>query len=456
MKEGSYARKAANDFWTKARWGWTVADCQNLYRELWHGIEKDFRKFGGCYYIDELLNGGYREITLVEYYVITWMGQGYNFIEPDPQVFVHRDSGKNLYWQEAGRVTIVDNRLLQAARLLRDRYGKLRAPSAAREQTIPIQDGSNQKSGNISFEVRPQAITTRQNAPQTNPPDCSGPAPSGEQAQPTVAEARTQADQILADARAQAEQITRSAQDWADQKKREADQILSAAAQKQQEMDQVRARLESEQAGLMDRVQRQIERERQAWDQVAAQQMRDDEQTARALDAARSEVRDTANDIKRTWRAELDDSIHQMRALQENLETRLRDWQNSLYNHQFQQLAICYTQLYRIIRRQESLYAAHMSEDQEEIKTSLSIFRRRFEKALQSLNLMIYLPEPGREYDDVMQMPDDPDLEDPYGMVVAECVVPGVLYRPGGATDPEDCEPICRAEVRLIPTHKGE
>ena len=169
----------------------------------------------------------------------------------------------------------------------------------------------------------------------------------------------------------------------------------------------------------------------------------------------------TTNDLKVTSRNKLEVTVEEMKRMQTELDMKLRNWQVALYPREFRAIADCYVQLYRILTQDQLLtreivareadgpqeYHPETIETLKQLNLSLTTFLKKFEKAMNKLGLYVFVPEVGEPYDDVLHIPFDSTVEDPDGMVVSRCEVPGVMRQTSG--DLEEGEPVIRATVRL-------
>lgn len=173
-----------------------------------------------------------------------------------------------------------------------------------------------------------------------------------------------------------------------------------------------------------------------------------------------AEMCDATNALQVKWVHALDDALAQMTAIKAEFYAHLHNWQVSLFPSEIKPLAERYLELYRIINvdklvreailLQKETYADSIqtgnsdgsesaTESREEslstvitglqkLNKTLTTFLRRFEVALNGLDLYVFYPNVGDEFDDMWHIPDDEE-EEYYGKRIKECVVPGIAKK---------------------------
>ena len=203
-----------------------------------------------------------------------------------------------------------------------------------------------------------------------------------------------------------------------------------------------------------------------------------------------SEMCDSTNAFQAEWVRALDDTLERINTIKAEFYSHLHDWQVSLYPSEIRPLAERYLELYRIINvdkllREEVVFrnnAEQLPRTQSEMKSdlgntpdestaqenaisdvenrvpldstisglqrlnkTLSTFLRRFEASLNGLDLYVYYPKAGDEFDEVWHVPEDEDIEY-FGRVITECLVPGIAKK---ANDDQGDDVLIRAVVRV-------
>ncbi|MDD6032948.1 MAG: hypothetical protein PUC47_05605 [Oscillospiraceae bacterium] len=457
MSNYSHALDAHSRFWKDPNRR-NPGCCRNFYRKLWQGILQDYEEFGRCEYIERLLSRSIVSITRVEFSILTGMAKEEPFLDPDsldriPHI-IYRDGWgqRDVFWEEGSLVQAVKETDLQNAGIIRTR---LRAQAAIRDSRIDIPIGGDTPSAQVPPVQKKEELQTQQMIRQAEA-----------QAQQLLTEARQEAERIRAEAEAERARLNADHAALLAEARQEADRIRSEAEAERVQLNADRAALLAQadsQARQQARnlitqhladYQRQM---RLQWDRDTAEAEQQDTRATQEIDSARKEMCGTVNDLKVSWRTDLEKAIEEMRGLQTQLETRLRDWQRALYPREFEPLADCYVQLYRIVN-QDRLLADALTAEQgggsnyqllEQLSRSLSVFLRKFAKAMGRLGLQVYVPAVGEPYDDVLQAPDGDEPDDAFDRTVAECLVPGVVYQLEGKQ--EEGDPIIRAVVRLAP-----
>lgn len=269
-----------------------------------------------------------------------------------------------------------------------------------------------------------------------------------EDAMQIIGEANSEAARILSEARVEAERISESAQ-------LSADAIISDANKKAAEKAQESA----------DRL---IERYLTLEQKRFKKELNDDlsRHTAELLDNSKraatthTEMCDATNAIQAKWIQTLDEALTQMAAVKAEFYSHIHDWQVSLFPSEIKPLAERYLELYRIINVDKLLREAILfknttepDSNQEEgigeteniaatneecpdtviaglqrLNKTLTTFLRRFETALNGLDLYVFYPNAGDVFDDMWHIPDD-EYDEYYGKRIKECVVPGIAKK---------------------------
>ena len=482
---------------------------QKLFEDLQRGILADYEERGKCEYIDKILTKSVRQICLVEYSVVLdvhgFYLRGRLLTNPFQEDYLPHYTRKSLHhrdvpWKESMKMLSIDPEFLRYSSQINN-YGvglrqKRQKDSFGQDfdgiVTIPIEDrfrsgdqpdrnlgtgwqGSDrtpagrEQADQILSQARDEASRTRQGAQDEADRILDR---ARDEANRIHQDAQSKADQILSQARDEASQIRQDAQDEADRildrARDEAGRILK---QGEEALQDQRKRMESNARADADRLVSRYLRDYQAdlriqWDQETRADLDKDAEAIRQLNDVKQTLRDATNELKVNWRQELDKTVEEMRNIQSDLEANLRIWQSALYPRELRPIAECYAQLYLILTQNQSLTREITAREAEagdpvpagqefhpetmdtlrQLNTSLLTFLKKFEKALKKLGLTVYTPLPGEAFDDVLHT-SAKDEDDPYGMVVSQCLAPGVLRQSG--EDPEDADPVIRAVVDL-------
>lgn len=482
---------------------------QKLFQDLQWGIQQDFKDRGTCEYMNGIFNGTIQQLRVVEHSVLYDMEEYYlhDRALTDPfkcnsiphlttgglfhQQYYPWDEGLGLFSVTQDIKKIVEQIVNKQARLWREKQ-KEAAQWNGGVTTIPISEKpitNAQPSRDYCGETVHQSSNNAMDKAK-------------EQANRIRSSAKDKADQIQAEARKEANRILGSAKDEASRIRNDADRILTEAQREaqtirdeaaeawaqilvqQRQLAQDRATLEdqsiqaeAEAKAKADQLIAQYLRDYQAnlrnqWDQETRDELVKDVEAIRQLNDMKATLCDTTNDLKVTWRQNLENTIEGMKTILSDFESDLRSWQTSLYPRELRPIADCYVQLYRILTQDQLLTreitaraaeaeagentpiplpsegALHSNtmETLRQLNTSLQTFLKKFEKALNKLGLLVYTPEVGDPFDDVLHTSSD-DEDDPYSMVVSRCFVPGIVRQSNG--DLDDADPVIRAVVGL-------
>lgn len=269
-----------------------------------------------------------------------------------------------------------------------------------------------------------------------------------EEAMQIIGEAKSEAARILSETRVEVERISESAQI-------SANTIITDANKKAEEKAQESA-------------SRLIERYLTSEQKRFKKELNDDlsRHTAELLDNSKraatthTEMCNATNAIQAKWIQTLDEALSQMSAVKAEFYSHIHDWQVSLFPSEIKPLAERYLELYRIINVDKLLREAILFKNTTEVECdqaenideienittaneecpdtviaglqklnkTLTIFLRRFETALNGLDLYVFYPNEGDEFDDMWHIPDDEDVEY-YGKRIKECVIPGIAKK---------------------------
>ncbi|MGF0052794.1 hypothetical protein [Catenibacterium mitsuokai] len=268
-----------------------------------------------------------------------------------------------------------------------------------------------------------------------------------------VEHANEQAEKIISNAEVEAKRITNDAN-------AEAIRIIEEAKVRAKEIDDSVTKEASEKA--KDKAEKLVSRylteEQKSYKLELNDEMRKFtdayiENSNRAM-TVHTEMCDATNAVQARWIQALDDTISKMSDIKSEFYSHLHDWQVSLFPKEIKPLAERFLELYRIINvdkmlREEILLKSlsdEMSDDLtdsrvdknndleiriaglQKLNKTLTTFLRRFELSLNGLDLYVFYPNPGDEFDETWHILDDED-EEYEGKYIKECIVPGIAKK---------------------------
>ncbi len=301
-------------------------------------------------------------------------------------------------------------------------------------------------------------------------------------------QAEKEAQEICDRAREDACQIRNKAQQEADDLKEEARKETERQVKSSEEeikahvtqlfQNQLAAKLAERQAFM----RREISEELDIYHEEA-------KKAAEQIDRRHGEMCDKTNALQAQWMRALDDSYEKLTELKTEFYRTLHEWQVSLYPSEFQPIAERYIELYRILNLdkilrgeimshlqktvdegvknteipEESMPENKMTEDVsgeneslekgsgefqqvpepdgketefsvqtmealQRLNTTLNRFLKKFEQSLSGLGLYIYFPKQGENFDEILHVCDDEDV-DTYEKQIDRCITPGVMRK---------------------------
>lgn len=268
-----------------------------------------------------------------------------------------------------------------------------------------------------------------------------------------VEHANEQAEKIISNAEVEAKRITNDAN-------AEAIRIIEEAKVRAKEIDDSVTKEASEKA--KDKAEKLVSRylteEQKSYKLELNDEMRKFtdayiENSNRAM-TVHTEMCDATNAVQARWIQALDDTISKMSDVKSEFYSHLHNWQVSLFPKEIKPLAERFLELYRIINvdkmlREEILLKSLSDEmsddltdsrvdknndleiriaDLQKLNKTLTTFLRRFELSLNGLDLYVFYPNPGDEFDETWHILDDED-EEYEGKYIKECIVPGIAKK---------------------------
>lgn len=414
---------------------------RRFFKDLQSGICEDYARKGNCPYIERKINGRSMRSTLIEFSVLQdlerYYCNGESLSDPEREWYI-----PHVFNSVQGIVSV-------RKEFFSWNEGMKLVPENTTEHIIHL-------AVNIQTAAHRQWEEERRQVPAGDAGRALEQAKA--QAQQILNNAQTAANRILADAEREKRKVLDA---WAHVQARE-----SEIAEKEAELKRQSARTEGQVKEHADRLIAQYLRDYQSrlrtqWDRQLEVEARQEERAIESLNNIKDDMCRTTNELKVTWRNKLEETVEEMKRMQTELDMKLRNWQVALYPREFRAIADCYVQLYRILSQDQLLtreivareadrsqeYHPETMETLKQLNLSLTTFLKKFEKAINKLGLYAFFPEEGELYDDVLHIPFDSAIEDPDGMVVSRCEVPGVMRQTSG--DLEEGEPVIRATVRL-------
>ena len=264
-----------------------------------------------------------------------------------------------------------------------------------------------------------------------------------------VERAKEQAEKIISSAEVEAKRITNDAN-------AEASRIIEEAKVRAKEIDDSVIEEAKDKAEKL--VSRYLTEEQKSYKLELNDEMRKFtdayiENSNRAM-TVHTEMCDATNTVQARWIQALDETISKMTDVKSEFYSHLHDWQVSLFPKEIKPLAERFLELYRIINvdkmlREEILLKSlsdEMSDDLtnsrvdknndleiriaglQKLNKTLTTFLRRFELSLNGLDLYVFYPNPGDEFDETWHILDDED-EEYEGKYIKECIVPGIAKK---------------------------
>lgn len=414
---------------------------RRFFKDLQSGICEDYARKGNCPYIEWKINGRSMRSTLIEFSVLQdlerYYCNGESLSDPEREWYI-----PHVFNSVQGIVSV-------RKEFFSWNEGMKLVPENTTEHMIRL-------AVNIQTAAHRQWEEKRRQVPAGDAGRALEQAKA--QAQQILNNAQTEANRILADAEREKRKVLDA---WAHVQARE-----SEIAEKEAELKRQSARTEGQVKERADRLIAQYLRDYQSrlrtqWNRQLEVEARQEERAIESLNNIKDDMCRTTNELKVTWRNKLEETVEEMKRMQTELDMKLRNWQVALYPREFRAIADCYVQLYRILTQDQLLtreivareadrpqeYHPETIETLKQLNLSLTTFLKKFEKAMNKLGLYVFVPEAGELYDDVLHIPFDSAIEDPDGMVVSRCEVPGVMRQTSG--DLEEGEPVIRATVRL-------
>lgn len=257
-------------------------------------------------------------------------------------------------------------------------------------------------------------------------------------------EAEEEAEAIREKARKEAETIKNEAYKEAEEIRREArrhaqeltDDARNKAEEKENEISKERAeKLVNE---YLAREQKEYKTELNQ--EMQAIVMTNLENTKRAK-TVHQQMCDKTSEIQIQWIRALENAIGQMTELKEDYYSHLHEWQTSLFPNEIKPICERYLELYRIINVDKLLREEILASNKEDepavnpriaglqkLNRTLTTFLRRFEMALNGLDLYVFYPQAGEKFDELKHILNDED-DEAEGTTIKECVTPGIAKR---------------------------
>lgn len=450
---------------------YTVSDlpsAKEYYLNLREAVIYELENYGFCYLVDWLIDSpprsldpvtlavfmdishGYKEKRLAD---ISEGGENEEFV-PFVQVAIGNGFSRRyeplrwIDWNYRQAIPfnneypecVRDTRLFVRAEHV-NKIKLLSQPVVKSESEEIIQNARNE-ADDIRKKASEQALTETDNARQQCEEIIKK---ANEDAAEILSDANTQSNTIIEEAKESARKIVKDAEDKAAETAEKAgDELIEKYIQKNQKQ----MRKESDHAA-QKAINEQL-----------------------AIKNGMAEVYDSmcqkTNAFQASWVAALDNAVNSLAEIKSDFYKHLHDWQVSLYQSDVQPIAEKYLELYRIINVDrliaKEITLRNSADNQEEadngqsedevlaglerINRTLTTFLRRFEVALNGLDLYVFYPEKGKDFDEIRYVSEDDELPHPNAKV-AECVLPGIAKK---SNDDIEDDVVIRAVVKLEDT----
>lgn len=411
-------------------WGGSRSDSKRFFVELRNAVIYEMKTTGHCELVDKILGQGIERLDVVAYAALVDINNGFENntltdVEKDPRYedfvpHVSNNMGRKIRWSDCEpnkafmRINDVYEIIHNTREILRMHYVHT---SEAENGAVTSTEKIKKKNGAVVEH-------------------------SNEQAEMIISKAKAKAERITNDANAEAVRMIEEAKARA----KEIDdsvtkQVTEAAKNKAEQL--VSRYLTNEQKSYKSELNDEMRKFTDAYI----------ENSSRAM-TVHTEMCDATNAVQARWIQALDETISKMTDVKSEFYSHLHDWQVSLFPKEIKPLAERFLELYRIINvdkllREEILFkplSGEMSNnltdnnvdenDDSEIRIAglqklnktLTTFLRRFELSLNGLDLYVFYPNPGDEFDETWHIPDDED-EEYEGKRIKECVVPGIAKK---------------------------
>ena len=307
-------------------------------------------------------------------------------------------------------------------------------------------------------------------------------------------QARTEAERIRRDARAEAEKILENARAEAARflanaasEKSQADMVVAAAQEELLDARQQAERIREEARAEAERIRRELlenaqeearaEAEQmlqrmvgdQLNDYLAQQRRQWEAEQPRILEAREHMAQQTAllkeqacsfsNNASVDLMQVMEETMEQLRTVKSTFSTQLQQWKSDMYRCEYSAIIGCFNSLMVLERRFERDVAAEADMTAEEQLTklqqhsvSLTGLRNRMERALNTMGLSLFMPQPGERFDACYHTLDGDEEDEQYtDRQIAACTSPGIMRK----VNSEEDVVMQRAVVTLQPEEEA-
>lgn len=413
-------------------------DGRQFFKDLRDAIIGEYEKQGYCEYIDEFIEGNKKSINLIELSVIRELGlrfcENRELMDVDRTVYIpHCRDVVWGNWRQCGDIYRMSREDWNHLMSIRETGRRIHAGVVKELQRAKSYSGG--RDDNSAAEV------TR-----------------------TLANAREEAEIIKAQAREEAEKIRAEAQRKADEVIERANQertcMISDAMVEANDLRNAAPPAWDEEAAKerlgrhFEDYQAQIRSKQEQWAETARQE---DVRVAEEADRIHRQMCDVTNAAQAVWGAKISETIEDLKNMEAEFFTRLREWQTALYPRDLERIARNYIELYRAVNIDKMIQAEavfQISENPEKpslatvealekLEAKLRTYLKRFEQALKGLGLYIQFPQEGELFDDVLHScSGDPDESS----VISKCITPAVIHKMEGEGNDNV---VIRAEVEV-------
>lgn len=408
-------------------WGGYKSDSKRFFIELRNAVIYELRTTGYCELVDKILGQGAGDLDVVAFAALADINDGFENntladVENNPKYkefvpYVH-NMRRNTRWSDCEyrrtniRIEEVTDIIQNVRKILRSH--QVHNSEMEKDAVINTLKKNSEKVVENAKEQAEKIITSAK-----------------EEADRITKDANAEANRIIEEAKARAKEIDDSA----------TKQVCEATKDKAEKL--ISHYLTEEQKSYKSELNDEMQKFTDAYIENSRRTM-----------AVHAEMCDATNAVQAKWIQALDDTISKMSDVKSEFYLHLHDWQVSLFPKEIKPLAERFLELYRIINvdkllREEILFkplSGEMSDELEDKKVeenddseiriaglqklnkTLTTFLRRFEVSLNGLDLYVYYPNPGDEFDETWHIPNDED-EDYEGKHIKECIVPGIAKK---------------------------
>ena len=439
-----------------------MKNVRTFYFELRQAVIKDMTQSGKCSLMEYIINRKITKIDLIAFCVFRDIEENYQSDKMDVAEtktvipYAEEKTGRWLEWKDCPRcgcysvkcsniIAVVED----CWHILRTEYERTNNAHKGVTISIPIKDGDHpEKQAKTSWEPENRYEDHRDHPSEKQQeryaPEPPAPIQNDLEADRIIERAKKEAERIVNEARGKAQTIEQDA-------RYNADRIIeSAKAQAQQQIDDANKKTgetAKEQADKL--VERYLKEEQENLRRSLNNEMAGHTEAflreTEANNKVHAEMFSQANLLQQQWVGALNETQEKLEKLKSEFYDHMSDWKKSLNPKEFMPIAMLYSELYNITRRMDTDIISVLTDDPDgkteiselstnkvlqKLQHNLTVYTKKLEKALNSLDLYTFVPQKGEEFNPIMHSPQEDDGESDYsGWVISYCVVPGVARR---------------------------